>query len=151
MYHTPEAKAAAKARDKRKYAESERGRAIKVAYRASPGYAEMMKAAYIRYRQTPGYRAAQERYGASQKGKRTEARYRQWASETQPIRIKARAAVAIALRSGRIDRPECCDDCGIFGIVPDAHHWAGYQEPNWLDVEWLCRRCHKRRHLEPLT
>ena len=55
----------------------------------------------------------------------------------------ARAAVRRALRSGELVR-ESCRFCGAVHNI-DAHH-EDYSNP--LEVWWLCRSCHKRRHAE---
>lgn len=50
-----------------------------------------------------------------------------------------------ALRDGRLTKPSGCEDCGLAASPEDlqAHH-EDYSKP--LDVEWLCRCCHMRRH-----
>lgn len=56
----------------------------------------------------------------------------------------ARAAVKSAVSIGALARPEACSDCGTRGDV-DAHH-PSYAPDRWLDVVWLCRRCHAAAH-----
>lgn len=56
--------------------------------------------------------------------------------------IDARRAVATALRLGEIERQPCVE-CGG---PAEAHHHLGYAPEHWLDVEWLCRSHHSRRH-----
>jgi len=46
-----------------------------------------------------------------------------------------------ALKDGRLARLPFCQECFSY-CVPDAHH-ADYDRP--LDVEWLCKRCHRRK------
>jgi hypothetical protein len=58
---------------------------------------------------------------------------------------QARAAVYRAVRRGTLHRPDRCTSCGARGPV-QGHH-ADYSRP--LDVEWLCRRCHRRADREP--
>lgn len=53
----------------------------------------------------------------------------------------ARGAVLEALKSGRLVRADACEKCG-HGTV-EAHH-EDYSKP--LDVNWLCRKCHKAIH-----
>jgi len=143
MYPTPEDKATAKRRDKMKYQFSEKGRAKRAAYMTAN--MDRAKEWYARYRLTDGYREAQSRYAASEQGKAAEAAYQAWVKATQPIRIKARAAVSAAMRAGRIVRPGACESCGV-ECKPDAHHYLGYEPSRWLSVWWLCRRCHKAIH-----
>ena len=55
---------------------------------------------------------------------------------------KARSALRYAVKVGKITRLPC-QSCGRTKV--DAHH-ADYTKP--LDVEWLCRSCHGRKHAE---
>ncbi len=59
-------------------------------------------------------------------------------------RKRARSKVTTALRAGRLVRPATCA-CGS-GLRVEAHH-DDYAKP--LDVEWLCRRCHRKHHPTP--
>lgn len=61
-----------------------------------------------------------------------------------PERSRARDAVAKAIRSGALVPAAQCA-CG--GQPVEAHH-ESYERDRWLDVEWLCHRCHARRHGE---
>lgn len=47
-----------------------------------------------------------------------------------------------AVRTGKIIRPDSCEDCGSDSPL-HAHH-TDYSQP--LDVRWLCASCHRRRH-----
>jgi len=67
-------------------------------------------------------------------------------------RLRARWAVATAVRTGRLVRPEACSECGaepgpdeLGRSRVEAHH-EHYERP--LDVEWLCSDCHDERHRE---
>lgn len=64
-----------------------------------------------------------------------------------PERIKAQEAVKRALKSGKLIRPDRCSNpkCNCL-CKPDGHHW-NYLKEHWLDVEWLCRSCHKILHI----
>ena len=55
------------------------------------------------------------------------------------IKQRAWSAVAKAINSGRLIRPEACEICGL-KCCPDARH-DDYYEP--LKVVWLCRGCHR--------
>jgi hypothetical protein len=61
-------------------------------------------------------------------------------AEMEIIRLRARAAVKEALKSGRLTRPAACERCGDPG-KPESHH-TDYALP--LDVQWLCFSCHKK-------
>lgn len=65
-------------------------------------------------------------------------RYRQ----QHPDRDAAHRAVARALRSGALRKPEACPGCGQHRPI-HAHH-EDYREP--LRVTWLCARCHRHHH-----
>lgn len=53
-------------------------------------------------------------------------------------RNRAKNRVHYALRTGKLVRPDHCEDCGK-ECKPDASH-ADYSKP--LDVVWRCRSCH---------
>lgn len=65
------------------------------------------------------------------------ARYR----ENNPKKVKAHNAATIALRKGELIKQDC-EDCFSDTNI-DMHH-EDYDKP--LDVVWLCRKCHTRRH-----
>jgi hypothetical protein len=54
----------------------------------------------------------------------------------------ARKAVAIALSSGRLEKPTRCERCDNKAEL-HGHH-ADYEQP--LEVEWLCHWCHHAEH-----
>ena len=56
---------------------------------------------------------------------------------------RAHGLVALAIRDGILIRPAHCERCGA--ERPVAHH-EDYDYP--LDVVWLCRLCHSKRHVE---
>lgn len=57
---------------------------------------------------------------------------------------RAHSAVSNAVRSGRLVKPSCCDECGATDRAIHAHH-HDYSAP--LDVTWLCVVCHKAAHI----
>ena len=65
----------------------------------------------------------------------------------------ARAAVAQAIRQGRMSRPSSCESCGATENVCH-HHWS-YADEHLLDTIPLCRSCHGKVHagslVEPRT
>lgn len=68
-------------------------------------------------------------------------------------RKKARRAVNRAVRNKMLIRPEICELCGIKPgrarngkALIDAHHHAGYNEENWLNIIWVCQSCHQKTH-----
>jgi hypothetical protein len=62
------------------------------------------------------------------------------------LRYAARAAVNSAVRSGTLSKPETCQRCGDRGNLHGHHH--SYARECWLDVEWLCKKCHLRHHAQ---
>ena len=56
---------------------------------------------------------------------------------------QARKAVFDAIAAGSLVRPDRCSDCGK-ECKPDGHHHLGYEQENWLSVQWLCRTCHRK-------
>lgn len=60
-----------------------------------------------------------------------------------PVKDRARSTLRRAVRSGKVQRPDTCSDCGTSEHRIEAHH-HDYTKP--LDVEWLCSLCHGQRH-----
>ena len=68
-----------------------------------------------------------------------------------PEHLRARWIVKAAIRSGKLVRPDRCEECGATPgtdergrSLVEAHH-PDHARP--LAVEWLCKRpCHARRH-----
>lgn len=53
---------------------------------------------------------------------------------------QAQGKVRYAILTGRLTRPEICEQCGCV-CKPHGHH-EDYSQP--LTVKWLCRACHAR-------
>ena len=68
-------------------------------------------------------------------------RVQRW-ERSNPAGRPAHRLVHLAIKSGKLERPNRCDDCGLERRV-EAHH-EDYSRPLW--VKWLCRSCHRRRH-----
>jgi hypothetical protein len=64
-----------------------------------------------------------------------------WGTDAHAL---ARDAVNKALKSGKLTKPEKCTACGSSGLI-HGHH-RSYAPEDWLDVVWLCTRCHGRAH-----
>ena len=62
-----------------------------------------------------------------------------------PEKIRAQKAVGRAIRSGKLTRPDFCEACGAQPGRLEGHH-SSYDRDRWLDVIWLCRKCHKFLH-----
>lgn len=90
--------------------------------------------------------AATRRPGGSQHSKHIarQAAYQRRKYKTDPayrLRVQARKAVQGAVLAGILVRPASCPECGKT-CVPHAHHHKGYSREHWLDVVWLCAKCH---------
>lgn len=94
---------------------------------------ESAKISYKKYRSTEKYREySRQRYLLE-----------------KPNKKKAGYYVHNALRSGKLKRPEYCEECGIkdWGkerSMIEGHHYKGYEPENWFNIKWLCTNCHKR-------
>ncbi len=62
----------------------------------------------------------------------------------EATKIRANGLINMRVRRGSIKRPEACTKCGKPGKV-DGHH-DDYSKPG--EVQWLCRSCHMKRHVE---
>lgn len=63
---------------------------------------------------------------------------------TEKERIRAKSKVRTAVQQGKLISHDVCEKCGGTSNV-EAHH-ENYSEP--LNVVWLCRSCHMKRHYE---
>jgi len=57
-------------------------------------------------------------------------------------RDTAMAAVTKAITDGKLKRSSKCEECGRKMCV-EAHHYKGYAKEHRLDVQWLCKSCHR--------
>jgi hypothetical protein len=64
--------------------------------------------------------------------------------QANPRKVAARGAVYRALKKGTLVRTSC-EGCGEPNA--DAHH-DSYLKAEWLNVRFLCRKCHKGWHAE---
>ena len=67
------------------------------------------------------------------------------ACRKNPEKYSARYKLRWAVRSGRIEKPAECSDCGEATEAKrlTGHH-NDYNKP--YEVEWLCYVCHGKRH-----
>lgn len=59
--------------------------------------------------------------------------------EKHPEQSRASKKLCYAVKTGKLTRPDKCENCGGGGPIEGAHH--DYERP--LDVRWLCRSCHR--------
>lgn len=67
-------------------------------------------------------------------------------SQENEDKRKAVHAVSNALRDKRLIKSECCSRCVETENI-QGHHWS-YKEEHWLDVIWLCVKCHAEEHVK---
>jgi len=67
-----------------------------------------------------------------------------WA-ERNPLKRKAQYSATNAVRDGKLERKTSCEHCGTDEKKLQKHHWS-YLEEHWLDVIWLCTKCHGVEH-----
>ena len=103
-------------------------------------YLQTKKGKSIReiYRQSKENKTAQKRYKQSKKGKAADKRFR----TRHPEQSKARNAVMIAIRVGKLPRPntQLCHYCPK--PAQQYHHHKGYEPEYWIDVVPVCIKCH---------
>jgi len=80
-------------------------------------------------------------YRASSHGRKVRNNHRKNYPKNQ---IKAQKAIQ---RKPHL-RPELCELCGI-DCKPDGHHWD-YSKENWLNVVWVCKKCHSGIHYDTI-
>ena len=85
----------------------------------------------------------QRRYYQSEKGIESSAKAR--AKARANGKWQARVELRKAWLRGDIKRPSACKQCER-KCIPEGHHYLGYRKEHWLDVQWLCIRCHRALH-----
>lgn len=85
-------------------------------------------------------RKAELRY---RKSKANLDRCRAW-EKANPEKKRAHAAVARALKSGKLVKPRLCETCEKRRKL-QSHH-EDYSKP--LEVDWICASCHNGIHRE---
>lgn len=115
---------------------SERDKQEYAALKADP----VRYAAYLERR-----RLAEQRITKARPGRETK-RKQQWrvANPEEAQRIRdAGHAVETAVRQHKLYKRNSCQNCGMICKV-EAHHHKGYSPENWLEVQWLCPKCHRK-------
>jgi len=97
------------------------------------------------YRKTVKYKQWLKQYSVEESTKAIAKQSHQKYRQQYPERMKAKDFLNGKIKSGKIQRPATCSQCGATTRV-DGHHWKGYSKEHWLDVIWLCRACHKNIH-----
>ena len=84
------------------------------------------------------------RYRSTETGKIKHRANAKKSRELWPEKHKARDAVNHSVASGKIVKPNECSSCGCGGVI-HGHH-SSYEKVDWLDVVWLCTKCHNKVH-----
>lgn len=95
-----------------------------------------------RYQEDPKVKQRHVRYQQTPAGKDSMRKSREKWLSNNPVKRAAHVILGNSIKAGKIARPETCQDCGSGGRIHGHHH--DYSKP--LDVEWLCPRCHRKRH-----
>jgi len=85
---------------------------------------------------------AKKKYSLTPRGKEVHLKANKRFRENNPEKYEAHMAVTVAVASGKLVKPDACQDCGA--AVPLQAHHEDYSKP--LDVMWLCSSCHAKHH-----
>ncbi len=115
-------------------------------YRCKPCNCAAVQKSYHKHRER---RRASDKQRNHQEDRKTRARESQRQHRLRfPDRVRARLAVAKAVRCGDMVRLPCrvCGD-------PDtqAHHWRGYAPEHWFDVQYLCADHHSEAEKQKVS
>jgi hypothetical protein len=100
----------------------------------------------MRFQRDQYRRQANDARAATPEGRERAKRYRaKWLANNQEKRA-AHSLVQYALKSGKLVKPDTCEDCGSppYGKKGLHAHHDDYLRP--LEVNWLCPKCHVSRH-----
>ena len=89
-------------------------------------------------------RKASQKYHQTERGKEHSRIIDRRRKLLHPEKVKARNAVHKAIQSGRLIRPPICESCFEECLV-EGHH-ESYEKEKWLDVDWMCIKCHREYH-----
>lgn len=86
-------------------------------------------------------RAYMRAHDQTERGREVQRRKSRRAEARRRDKHNVNKKVLAAIKSGKLIRPDGCEDCGKQGRI-EGHH-EDYAKP--LEVIWLCPRCHKLR------
>lgn len=114
--------------------------------RKKNGLRSRCKSCQKAYRQTDKGKAGKKAYQQSERGKAVNRKIIAKRNARNPNYVKAKNAVMIAIRAGRLPRADCflCYYCQK--PAQQYHHWHGYEPECWLDVIPVCIECHLKEH-----
>jgi len=105
---------------------------------------EQKRKYYQTFAGTESHQKANKKYCSSDNGREYYRNHAKRQREKFPQRAKARRELGHAVDAGKINRPDTCVFCGKQSFT-EGHH-KDYSKP--LEVDWLCRDCHKNLHQE---
>ena len=118
----------------REYGQTNQGKTVRNRYQHS----KAGKAALKRYQQSKRGKKAFNRYRISDKCKKAQKRYH----IRHPEYHKAQSAVMVAVRAGRLPRPNTLQCHYGPHTAQEYHHHLGYASEHLLDVVPACKSCH---------
>ena len=77
--------------------------------------------------------------------KLSKSKIKEW-RDNNPGAREAHVAVYNAILNKKLVVPDSCEICGSSKAKLQAHHHKGYSVEHRLDVQWLCRSCHRLVH-----
>ncbi|MEE9117819.1 MAG: hypothetical protein V3U02_04390 [Calditrichia bacterium] len=84
---------------------------------------------------------AVSRYLKTDKGKISRSKANKAYRVNNPLKMKSHDMVDRALKTGKLIKPNICDECTKKRKL-EGHH-KDYSKP--LDVQWLCKKCHNKK------
>lgn len=135
-------------------------------YKKTDKYKNMRRAIHAKHRKNPVRIEWTKKYQRSEKQKeyrrkRYRSHYVPWMKTPKaienrkkyrislkkrfPEKIRARDMIQKHIKRGLIIRPNVCSNCNQEKFA-EAHHHVGYSKENWLNVKWLCKKCHIESH-----
>jgi hypothetical protein len=68
-------------------------------------------------------------------------------SPANRAKVRAQVELSFALQVGDIERPTACEGCGETPSYALHGHHTSYDPADWLNVVWLCRKCHGKTRM----
>lgn len=118
--------------------QSQKGKAMRKRYRESKKGREVQKCAQRKYRQSQHGKEKRKSSRETKKYKIWEKQYNLKHNE----RVQAKNAVAHAIRTGKLIRPDSLQCSFCPKTAKQYHHHKGYEPEHWLDVVPVCFYCH---------
>lgn len=128
------------------YRSTDHGKSVCTKYRSTDRAKELMRKAGRKFDSSEYGKRKRKEYRKSDVGRKIQLECVKRHQADNPQQLRASSTVNNAVQSGRLIRPDKCSACGKSGTI-DAHHHS-YKEEDWLNVTWLCRKCHRQLHIQ---